>query len=192
MNLDRPRAPERMMCPFAESPKTARSCHLLSQWWRRILSQSNHSHIDMNLSPKNSWSRHLGQSDDFIVFSLSLDWSVGLGAVLEMPSFVYRKSSRKTHNNRITSLGRLFPATTIFCAERECRHIDCSFRKAPERWYRSGCLVNKRVKEPVQAIHQVEEMPDAHRQDGEEYMASQAAFLAQPFFLCKVVFLCLF
>lgn len=44
--------------------------------------------------------------------------------------------------------------------------------------------MDKRVKEPVQAIHQVEEMPDAHRQDGEEYMASQAAFLAPPFFFC--------
>lgn len=148
------------MCPFAESPKTVSSCHLLSQWWRRIMSQPNHSYIDMKLSPKNSWSRHLGQSDDFIVFSLSrlICW---LGAVLKMPSFVYQRSSRKTHNNLIASLGLLFPAMTIFCAERKRRHVDCSFSKAPERWYKSGCLLDKRVKRPVQAIHQVEEMPDA-------------------------------
>lgn len=97
-------------------------------------------------------------------------------AVLKMPSFVYQKPSSATHNNLLISVEQGLPAMAIFCVEREHRNVDSSFRKAPACWYRSGCLVDKRVKRPVHAICQVEETPDAHRQDGEEYRASQAAF----------------
>lgn len=122
----------------------------------------------MKRPPKNSWSRLTLGAIWWLhcIFSL---WTYRLVLChFETAWFCLLEAIRWVHSSPITSSEWvLLPVMAAFCVERRYRNVNPSFRKAPAYWYWSEYLVTKRVQRPVQAIHQVEEVPAVQKKDGE-------------------------